>query len=318
MKAHLVALGLLASTPAHAAGPQAPALAFPLACTIGSNCEIQHYLDLDAGPGVRDYHGGRRTYDGHNGVDLRVADMATAARTDVLAAAPGRVARLRDGVADVSIRASGAPDVEGRECGNGVVIDHGGGWETQYCHLAKGSVKVKVGDVVKAGQPIARVGLSGDTEFAHLHLSVRHDGAVVDPFVPAPRAAPLWNAQARKLLSYKAGAVLNAGFAAGPVDLAKIEAAPPPKPRRDSPALVAYGRAIELERGDEIHVSLSGPGGGLLAENRYVLDRDKAQYLLFAGRKRPASGWAPGRYAARFEVRRGGRVVIAKAFALTL
>ena len=317
MKLPLVALGLLASTPAFAAEPRAPALAFPLACTIGVTCEIQHYLDLDPGPGVRDYHGGRRTYDGHNGVDLRVADLATAARTDVLAAAPGRVSRLRDGVADVSIRAGGAPNVEGRECGNGVVIDHGGGWETQYCHLARGSLKVKVGDVVKAGQPIARVGLSGDTEFAHLHLSVRRNGTVVDPFAPKPGAGPLWNAQARKLLGYKAGAVLNLGFAAGPVDLAKIEAGPPPRPSRDSAALVAYGRAIELERGDEIHVALRGPGGALLGENRTVLDRDKAQYLLYAGRKRPATGWPAGRYAARIEVRRGGKVAIVKNLDLT-
>lgn len=317
MKLALIAFGLAVATPAFAAGPQAPSLAFPLACTIGATCEIQHYLDLDAGPGVRDYHGGRRTYDGHTGVDLRVADLATAARTDVLAAAPGRVTRLRDGVADVSIRAGGAPDVEGRECGNGIVIDHGGGWETQYCHLAKGSLKVKVGDMVKAGQPIARVGLSGNTEFAHLHLSVRHDGAIVDPFAPSPRAAPLWNAQAVKLLSYKAGAVLNVGFSAGPVDAAKIEAGPPAKPSRDSAALVAYGRAIELERGDEIHVALRGPGGALLGENRIVLDRDKAQYLLYAGRKRPATGWPTGRYAARIEVRRGGKVAIAKAVDLT-
>jgi hypothetical protein len=312
MKLPLIALGLAISAPALAAGPPAPSLAFPLACTIGATCEIQHYLDLDAGPGVRDYHGGRRTYDGHNGVDLRVADLATAARTDVLAAAPGRVARLRDGVADVSIRAGGAPDVEGRECGNGVVIDHGGGWETQYCHLAKGSLKVKVGDVVKAGQPIGRVGLSGDTEFAHLHLSVRHDGVIVDPFAPAPGAAPLWNGQARKLLAYKAGAVLNVGFAAGPVDQGKIEAAPPAKPGRDSAALVAYGRAIELERGDEIYVALRGPGGGLLGENHVVLDRDKAQYLIYAGRKRPPTGWPAGRYAARLEVRRGGKVALAR------
>ena len=37
-----------------------------------------------------------------------------------------------------------------------VVIDHGGGWETQSCHLARGSIRVKVGQAVAAGQPIAR------------------------------------------------------------------------------------------------------------------------------------------------------------------
>src|SRR5262249_323708 len=129
-------------------------------------------------------------YDKHNGIDIRLLDMAAQKRgVAVLAAAPGRVARLRDGVQDISIRTPGAPSVDGRECGNGVVIDHGGGWETQYCHLAQGSVRVKVGETVKAGTPLGLVGLSGDTEFPHLHITVRHAGQVVDPFAPVGTAA---------------------------------------------------------------------------------------------------------------------------------
>jgi hypothetical protein len=298
------------------AEPGAPTLSLPLACTVGSTCEVQHYVDVDPGPGTRDYHGGRRTYDGHKGVDLRVPDRAAAGKTAVLAAAPGRVARLRDGMADVSVKAPGAPPVKGSECGNGVVIDHGGGWETQYCHLARGSLTVKVGDPVKAGQPIGRVGLSGDTEFAHLHLQVSRKGAIVDPFSPGGGARPLWDAKTLRVLAYKAGAVLNAGFAAAPVDLSIENGAPPP-PNRNT-ALVAYGRAIGLERGDDVRVELRGPDGTLLAENRATLDRDKAQNLLFAGRKRPAAGWPAGRYSARFEVRRGGVVTAARSVDLTL
>lgn len=298
------------------AEPGAPTLSMPLACTVGSTCEVQHYVDVDPGPGVRDYHGGRRSYEGHKGVDIRVTDRAAAAKTAVLAAAPGRVARLRDGAPDVSIRAAGAPDVNGRECGNGVVIDHGNGWETQYCHLAKGSLAVKVGDQVKAGQPIARVGLSGDTEFSHLHLQVSHNGAVIDPFAPGGGAKPLWDARTLRALTYKSGAVLNAGFAAAPVDLSIENAAPAP-PNRNS-ALVAYARGIGLERGDDVRIELRGPDGTLLAENRTILDRDKAQQLLFAGRKRPPAGWPAGRYTARFEVRRAGAVAAARTFDLTL
>jgi hypothetical protein len=298
---------------------QAPRLAFPLACTIGLSCEVQHYVDDDPGPGVRDYHGGRRTYDGHNGVDIRIADMAQEKiGVDVLAAAPGRVTRLRDGVADISIRAPGAPDVKGRECGNGVVVDHGGGWETQYCHLAQGSVKVRVGDTVTAGQPIARVGLSGDTEFPHLHITVRHAGVVVDPFGPDPATSgvrrPLWTAAAAKVMAYKPGAVLNVGFASGPVTMDAVEAGAAPPPTADS-ALVAYARAIELEAGDELDLSLLSPEGAVLAQSRAPpLDHDKAQWLLFVGKKRPATGWPSGTYTGRFLVRRGGKVVISRDF----
>jgi hypothetical protein len=306
------ALVILVATATPAAA--APALNFPLDCTIGSTCEVQHYMDDDPGPGVRDYRGGRRTYEGHNGIDLRVKDMATAAKTAVLAAAPGRVARLRDGVADVSIRAEGAPSVKGQECGNGVVIDHGDGWETQYCHLARGSITVKVGDQVKPGQPIARVGLSGDTEFAHLHLSVRHGSTVIDPFAPGPGAAPLWTPAAMTRLAYKAGAVLNAGFASGPVEMPALEAGAPAAPGREAPYLVAYVRAIELESGDVVELVLKGPGGAVLAQNQVTLDRDKAQYMRFVGKKRPATGWPAGRYEASYQVRRGGKTVIARDF----
>src|SRR5689334_2100587 len=126
--------------PAAATQTAPPSLSFPLACTLGKTCEIQHYVDRDPGPGTRDYRCGPQTYEGHSGIDIRLMDMAAQRRgVSVLAAAPGRVVRLRDGVVERVIGQPGAADVNSQECGNGVVIDHGGGWETQYCHMAKDS-----------------------------------------------------------------------------------------------------------------------------------------------------------------------------------
>ncbi len=76
------------------------------------------------------------------------------------------------------------PDVTGRECGNGVVLTHENGFETQYCHLAKGSIDLREGQRVQAGDVIGQVALSGKTQFPHLHLSVRQNGQEVDPFDP--------------------------------------------------------------------------------------------------------------------------------------
>ena len=316
-----VTLGAAFAPAATRAAGEGPRLSFPLACEIGRTCEVQHYVDRDPGPGVSDYRCGHRTYDKHNGIDIRLLDLAAQRRgVDVLAAAPGRVARLRDGVADISVRTPGAPSVTGQECGNGVVIDHGDGWETQYCHVAKGSVRVKVGDIVKAGTPIARVGLSGQTEFPHLHLTVRRAGQIVDPFAPAATApgscaaqASMWTPAAAKALAYKAGVILNAGFAAAPVTNETIEAGGIAAPTSASAALVAYMRVVEPQRGDELEITLRGPDGATLAVNRLPpLDRDKAQYFTMLGRKRPPTGWKPGRYSAELKVWRAGKVALQK------
>ena len=190
--------------------------------------------------------------------------------------------------------------------------------------MAKGSIGVRQGQMVAAGAPIGRVGLSGDTEFPHLHVTVRQQGLAVDPFAPragpgcAPQA-PLWTAQAMRAMAYKRGAALNAGFAPGPVTPEQVEAGGLPAFGASSAALVAYVRTIGLEKGDVLELAIAGPDGAVLAQNRLApLDRDKAQYLMFIGKRRPASGWAPGSYVARYQVIRAGRAAVSRKFEVRL
>lgn len=60
--------------------------------------------------------------------------------------------------------------------GNHVIIDHSNGEFSVYAHLKPGSLTVKVGDVVKAGQMIGKLGSSGNSTEPHLHFQVC-DGA---------------------------------------------------------------------------------------------------------------------------------------------
>src|SRR3954471_18618605 len=53
-----------------------------------------------------------------------------------------------------------------------VVVDIGGGRFAFYAHLQPGSLKVHVGDRVRAGQVLGLVGNSGNTDFPHLHFHV--------------------------------------------------------------------------------------------------------------------------------------------------
>jgi murein DD-endopeptidase MepM/ murein hydrolase activator NlpD len=110
---------------------------------------------------------------------------------DVLAAADGRVAAVKTDVVEdaatlrqpgETVESFGArvgelqmklistdPDAIG---GNYVILDHGNGEFSVYAHLKPGSVNAKVGDVVKEGQPIGKLGSSGNSSEPHLHFQV--------------------------------------------------------------------------------------------------------------------------------------------------
>ena len=176
-------LSLAAQAPCCARAADGLVLDLPLACTLGETCLVQQYVDHDPSPAARDYQCGTLSYDGHNGTDFRLPSLAAQrAGVDVLAAAPGVVVRLRNDMDDVAMPEGGRIALGNRLCGNGLVIAHREGWETQYCHMARGSVRVEAGQSVEAGTPLGRVGLSGATVFPHLHFTVRHNGAIVDPF----------------------------------------------------------------------------------------------------------------------------------------
>jgi hypothetical protein len=56
--------------------------------------------------------------------------------------------------------------------GNYVVIDHGNGEFSVYCHLQEGSLRVKPGDKVNKGMGIAKVGNTGNSGAPHLHFQL--------------------------------------------------------------------------------------------------------------------------------------------------
>jgi murein DD-endopeptidase MepM/ murein hydrolase activator NlpD len=295
-------------------------LSLPVACDVGRTCFIQNYVDADPSSTSADYRCGTLTYDGHSGTDFRLPSMKSQREgIDVLAAADGRVLRVRDEIADISVKETNRESTTGLECGNGVVISHSGGWETQYCHMARHSLQVRPGQFVKIGQPLGRIGLSGLTEYPHLHFTVRHEGKITDPFAYGAAAGRcgggemLWEPSLRDKLTYRERTVLNAGFAAGAITMKAIEEgeADGNPPAADASALVAFVRAIGLKAGDVQLLLLRSPSGKEIARHRLApLDKNKAQTMLFTGTRRPPSGWDRGMYQATYIVEHDGRIVL--------
>lgn len=69
-------------------------------------------------------------------------------------------------------------------CGRAVVMEHGGGTRTRYCHLEH--LAVKGGDAVEAGGVIGAMGSTGRATGPHLHFELIEGGQAIDP---APRLA---------------------------------------------------------------------------------------------------------------------------------
>lgn len=301
----LVLALLLGPITANSMAAETIELALPVDCRLGDECHIQQYVDHESGSDYQDFRCGTLTYDGHKGTDFRTATMSEMRQgVAVLAASDGTVTGVRDGMPDVAIGSTDAIDVTGRECGNGVVISHSDGWDTQYCHLREGSVSVRTGDKVVQGQQIGQIGISGMAAFPHVHFAVRRDGNVVDPFAPsfdgnceAPNADALW----KDAIPYTATGLLDAGFSTEVPQYEDVKKGLPEASTltSEAPAIVVWAFYYGPQEGDVLTMEISGPDG-FAFRHSYEVERTQAQAMRAAGRLAPEGKWTTGQYSAQF------------------
>lgn len=229
--------------------------------------------------------------------------------------------RVRDGEADGAFARGGLAATKGRECGNGVIIDHGGGWTTQYCHLRRGSVRVASGAAVEAGDRLGDIGMSGKAAFPHLHLAVAYNGVDLDPYAPGGAAAgrcaggaPLWTAEALSKLRYSPLDLVAVGVAgttpdyrsaaAGAYETAEIS--------RTSGPVFLWSLLWNAKVGDRATFRLVDAAGRSVFERTQSIQDIYRRQALYVGMRR-GDRLAPGRYVVEVEIARGGSAPVVRA-----
>ncbi|MCH2546291.1 MAG: M23 family metallopeptidase [Alphaproteobacteria bacterium] len=315
---HYITLFVGLATPAYAIE-----IAMPVECEMGTKCVVQNYVDHDSAKGDKAYNDftcGHLSYDGHKGTDIRAVDESVMNTSiSVLAVADGVVLGKRDGVKDR------APVIKNQECGNGVRISHADGWTTQYCHMKNGSVTVKKGQKVTTGDVLGKIGLTGNTEFPHVHLSIEKDGKHIDPYsgtalgepCSIENLKPLWSAEAAKQLAYKPTGLLGGGFTNKEIkanDLAKGLHHNTSLSGKE-PVLIFWVNMYGVQRGDTAHLSLHNPSGEVVVEKSNGIENNRATQNYFIG-KINKQGWPAGKYTGKLRLERNGNAVIEREFTI--
>lgn len=129
-----------------------------------------HVLASKAEYCTADYGTREPSYSTHHGMDF-INDAGHAC--DVIAVADGEVVYVQEGVPGY--------DDEVYTAGNYVRIKHESGVYSRYLHLVNGSIKVKVGQKVKAGAVLGTEGNTGYSMGTHLHFDINDGNGYVDP-----------------------------------------------------------------------------------------------------------------------------------------
>ncbi|MET4296093.1 hypothetical protein ABIB06_002019 [Bradyrhizobium sp. LB8.2] len=307
-----------ASSQARAADHSSPDLGLPVDCRLGVDCFVQQMPDVDPSDQALDPLCGNATYQGHDGWDIRIRTLKDFDRqTPVIAIADGTVARVRDGIPDRIYDRAQDKDTAGKECGNGVLVEHSGGLASQYCHLKEGSIFVRPGAHVKKGERLGSVGASGLAEFPHVHLSVRRDGKPIEPLTGRPlgigreacgaTAGSLFEPAVRDALSGSASAILLVGLTSAPPELANLVREGEPAVPRTSQTVIAWVWAINVEADTVFRMRIVDPDGKTLMHiETKPLERRKANYIAYAGGK---SAQRAGEYGLQIEMVSRGKTI---------
>ncbi len=274
-------------------------LDLPIQCEINKECFIQNYVDQADGDYTKDYRCNNLSYNKHKGTDFTIRSQHLHdSPIPVIAAQKGIVLGSRDNKKDIHPKHAShhyrEQSIKGMECGNGITLQHHDQWQTQYCHMKKGSIRVQKGQKVKKGQILGYVGHSGMADFPHLHLSVRHQNVPIDPFTGTKmesgcnaRNGSLWSDSAQKQLSYPSTAILDFGIKNNlPINAisARMGEYRNEHYTPSTQASLIWIDILRPTKGDQIHYTLISPNGKK-KEFSTTIQKTQARLFQYVGTK---------------------------------
>jgi len=293
-----------------------PKFAFPVDCTLDKDCWTVNYVDVDSHPkSDRDFTCSGKTYEGHKGTDFAVRSRIEMNQgVDVLAARDGKVLRMRDGEDDTQKTEEEYQSIrdQNKDCGNGVILDHGNGLQTYYCHLKQNSISVKIGDEIKQGDPIAQIGQSGFSEFPHLHFTIIWEGGQVDPFTGYLKddgCGKFKNNMWQDNLEYEPYTIFDGGFSNAVPDFQEIAKGQihPKTLSANGKAFVYWAGFYHAAIGDKITLKIIDPKGDVLNERVHVLEKSrKRPSYYYTGRKLKGRTMPKGTYTGQITYEKKG------------
>ncbi|HSA07448.1 MAG TPA: M23 family metallopeptidase [Candidatus Gastranaerophilales bacterium] len=296
-------------------------LKFPLSCQLEENCWIVNYPDIELSDNIADYMRGKIAYNNNKGVDIAVQTLLDVKNgAPVLSAQDGTVIFTRNNIDDNFPLEIKKEQKSASFCGNSVVIEHNNGWKTVYCHLKKGSVKVKPGDFVNGGDKIAEVGFSGKTEFPHLYFAVLYDGKYFDPFSgyklsedgEKKNYKPFWSPFVQKKLIYRNVIVTNIGISSEEPTPENVKNGKYENIEifNDAPIIYLWISGFHFNKGDLIKISLKNPDQQKIVDDFSQVKSDNMEQLFSFKKLKTGDSWKSGVYSGKYEIARPGSKVV--------
>ena len=193
--------------------------------------------------------------------------------------------------------------------------------------MRQGSIQVRESERVYRRQLLGSIGLSGMTEFPHLHLSVRYLDEVIDPFLGVGaetgcgfNGKPLWESDALADLAYRPTGILSSSFTDRVPTKHEVVSGQHRYDDlgRNASNLVFWVMIFGLQTGDEEQLEVIAPDGSVLVRKQGELaKKHQIRWFTYTG-KRARGPWMTGEYKGKYKLIRkteSGKKVVSETTA---